>query len=64
MGFGFVVFLVGAAGIEIIAYTFFWGEGSIAFWDNRSVIHKPVNDYWPALRRMERVTIWDSTTPA
>jgi len=26
-------------------------------WDNRSVLHKPVNDYWPQLRRMERITI-------
>ena len=42
-------------------YRFKWGQKSIAFWDNRAVIHKPVNDYWPARRRMERVTINDST---
>ena len=36
---------------------FSWEENSIAFWDNRSVLHKPVNDYWPQLRRMERITI-------
>jgi len=34
-----------------------WQKNSIAFWDNRSVLHKPVNDYWPQLRRMERITI-------
>ena len=36
---------------------FNWEPNSIAFWDNRSVLHKPVNDYWPQLRRMERITI-------
>ena len=41
---------------------FSWEINSIAFWDNRSVIHKPDNDYWPQLRRMERITI-DNTTP-
>jgi hypothetical protein len=30
IGFGFTVFLVGAAGVEIIAYNYFWGDGSIA----------------------------------
>ena len=41
---------------------FSWEINSIAFWDNRSIIHKPDNDYWPQLRRMERITI-DNTTP-
>ena len=45
-------------------YRFQWQENSIAFWDNRSVIHKPVNDYWPARRRVERVTIKGSMLPA
>ena len=36
---------------------FSWENNSIAFWDNRSVLHKPVNDYWPQQRRMERITI-------
>jgi taurine dioxygenase len=36
---------------------FGWREDSIAFWDNRSTQHKPVNDYWPAHRRLERITI-------
>lgn len=41
---------------------FQWTENAIAFWDNRSTQHKPVNDYFPAHRRMERVTI-DGDTP-
>jgi len=45
-------------------FRFNWRKNSIAFWDNRSVLHVPVNDYWPALRRMERVTINDTLAPA
>jgi taurine dioxygenase len=45
-------------------YRFNWRKNSIAFWDNRSVLHVPVNDYWPTLRRMERVTINDTLAPA
>jgi taurine dioxygenase len=36
---------------------FQWQPHSIAIWDNRSTQHKPVNDYFPAHRRMERITI-------
>jgi taurine dioxygenase len=36
---------------------FRWREHSIAFWDNRSTLHRPINDYLPAARRMERITI-------
>jgi taurine dioxygenase len=36
---------------------FRWRANSIAFWDNRSTQHYAVSDYWPAVRRMERVTI-------
>ena len=42
---------------------FKWEKDSIAFWDNRSVIHKPDNNYWPQLRRMERITIDDTVSP-
>lgn len=36
---------------------FKWQNHSIAFWDNRATQHKPVNDYWPQRRRMQRITI-------
>lgn len=36
---------------------FSWQPNSIAIWDNRSTQHKPVNDYFPAHRRLERTTI-------
>jgi taurine dioxygenase len=36
---------------------FRWQPHSIAFWDNRASQHYAASDYWPALRRMERVTI-------
>ena len=36
---------------------FRWEANSIAFWDNRASQHYAVSDYWPAVRRMERVTI-------
>jgi len=36
---------------------FRWEAHSIAFWDNRASQHYAVSDYWPAVRRMERVTV-------
>jgi taurine dioxygenase len=36
---------------------FRWRADSIAFWDNRATLHRPVNDFFPAHRRMERITI-------
>lgn len=36
---------------------FQWRPNSIALWDNRSTQHKPINDYFPAHRRLERITI-------
>lgn len=34
-----------------------WSAGSIAFWDNRCVLHNPVNDYHGYTRLMHRVTL-------
>lgn len=34
-----------------------WAPNTMAFWDNRSVLHYAVHDYYPQRRRMERVTI-------
>jgi taurine dioxygenase len=36
---------------------FKWEPHSIAIWDNRSTQHKPINDYFPAHRRLQRITI-------
>jgi taurine dioxygenase len=36
---------------------FRWRPGSLAFWDNRSTQHNPINDYHGHLRRMLRITI-------
>ena len=36
---------------------FRWKRNSIAFWDNRATQHYAVSDYFPAVRRMERVTV-------
>jgi taurine dioxygenase len=36
---------------------FRWEPGSIAFWDNRASQHYAASDYWPAVRKMERVTV-------
>ncbi|MDH3581906.1 MAG: TauD/TfdA family dioxygenase [Hyphomicrobiales bacterium] len=36
---------------------FSWAPGSIAFWDNRSTQHNPINDYHGYKRVMHRVTL-------
>jgi|TARA_B100001146_G_scaffold53598_2_gene46919 taurine dioxygenase len=36
---------------------FHWEPNSIAIWDNRSTQHKPINDYFPSHRLLERIAI-------
>lgn len=36
---------------------FRWTPNAIAFWDNRASQHYAVSDYFPAVRKMERVTV-------
>ena len=36
---------------------FNWEPNSIAIWDNRSTQHKPINDYFPEHRLLERITV-------
>ena len=36
---------------------FQWSPNCLVLWDNRCTQHKPINDYFPAHRRMERITI-------
>lgn len=50
-------YLYAQAAIPEYQCRFRWQENSIAFWDNRACQHYAVSDYWPAVRRMERVTI-------
>jgi taurine dioxygenase len=40
---------------------FQWRPNSIAFWDNRACQHYATSDYWPSVRRMQRVTIVGDT---
>mgnify|MGYP001199298565 FL=1 len=39
------------------SYRFQWGNGSMAFWDNRATWHWAINDYHGRRRLMHRVTI-------
>ncbi|WP_431956477.1 TauD/TfdA dioxygenase family protein [Nocardia lijiangensis] len=39
-----------------------WTENSFAIWDNRSTQHYAVQDYWPAVRKMERAGIIGDAT--
>jgi taurine dioxygenase len=36
---------------------FVWQPGSIAFWDNRCVLHNPINDYHGHKRLLHRITL-------
>ncbi|MEM9255039.1 MAG: TauD/TfdA family dioxygenase [Pseudomonadota bacterium] len=36
---------------------FHWRPHSIAIWDNRCTQHKPINDYFPSHRKLQRITI-------
>ncbi len=40
---------------------FSWQPGSIAFWDNRCVLHNPINDYHGYKRLLHRVTLKGDT---
>ena len=34
-----------------------WQDGTLAVWDNRSTQHYAVGDYFPAHRKLHRITI-------
>ncbi len=42
---------------------FHWEKGSAAFWDNRSSIHRGINDFSPQHRLMHRVAINEESRP-
>lgn len=50
-------FLFGHVRRDEFTCRFQWRPHSIAIWDNRSTQHKPVNDYFPAHRRMQRIVV-------
>jgi len=37
-----------------------WEPGSMAWWDNRCVLHSASGDFWPHRRFMERLTMLDA----
>jgi taurine dioxygenase len=34
-----------------------WRKNTVAFWDNRSTQHYASADYWPAIRKLSRISI-------
>ena len=34
-----------------------WEKNTLVIWDNRITQHKPINDYFPQLRRLHRITV-------
>ena len=48
-------FLCRHAGLPEFTCRFSWAPDSLVLWDNRSTQHKPVNDFFPATRRLHRV---------
>jgi len=50
-------FLYSRSGTPEYQCRFVWRDNSIAFWDNRSCQHYAASDYWPQVRRVERVTV-------
>ena len=50
-------YLYSRASIPEYQCRFAWQDNSIAFWDNRACQHYANSDYWPNVRKVERVTI-------
>jgi len=50
-------YLISQAAIPEYQVRFRWKKNSIAIWDNRCTQHYAVQDYWPAVRKMERAGI-------
>lgn len=49
--------LYGLANQPEYQFRLHWQQNTMAFWDNRVVLHYAIHDYFPQRRRMERVTI-------
>jgi taurine dioxygenase len=50
-------YLISQAAIPEYQVRWRWTKNSVAIWDNRSTQHYAVQDYWPAVRKMERAGI-------
>jgi taurine dioxygenase len=50
-------YLTGRAAIPEYQVRWRWKPNSVAVWDNRCTQHYAVQDYWPAVRKMERAGI-------
>ncbi|MER7536533.1 TauD/TfdA family dioxygenase [Streptomyces sp. NPDC097704] len=50
-------YLISQAAVPEYQVRFRWRKNSVAVWDNRSTQHYAVQDYWPAVRKMERAGI-------
>ena len=50
-------YLYSRASIPEYQCRFIWQPNSIAFWDNRACQHYAASDYWPEIRKVDRVTI-------
>ncbi len=50
-------YLVRQASVPEFQVRWRWTPNSVAIWDNRSTQHYAVQDYWPAVRKMERAGI-------
>ena len=52
-----LTYLIGRAAIPEYQVRWRWTPNSVAIWDNRCTQHYAVQDYWPAVRKMERAGI-------
>jgi taurine dioxygenase len=50
-------YLISQAAIPEYQVRWRWQKNSVAIWDNRCTQHYAVQDYWPAVRKMERAGI-------
>ncbi|MFE4021111.1 TauD/TfdA dioxygenase family protein [Streptomyces sp. NPDC059101] len=50
-------YLISQAAVPEYQVRWRWQKNSVAIWDNRSTQHYAVQDYWPAVRKMERAGI-------
>jgi taurine dioxygenase len=50
-------YLISRAAIPDYQVRWRWTDNSFAIWDNRCTQHYAVQDYWPAVRKMERAAI-------